>query len=87
MREIAHAQGASVERVFGKPIEAGDLTVIPVAAVGRLFDGRIAGEAPVGALEVSADGARFVSAWDRTALAAALLAGAGLGLLLGRLIR
>lgn len=82
MREIA--QG---EKTFGEPVEVAGRKVIPVAAVGRLFDGRIAGEAPLGALEVTAEQTRFVPMWDERALAAVLLAGVGLGLLLGRLVR
>lgn len=82
MREIAHG-----ERVFGDPIETAGRTVIPVAAAGSLFDGRIAGAAPIGAFEITADHTRFISVWGQGALAGVLLAGVGLGLLLGRLAR
>jgi len=91
---------ASVETVYGEPIESHGKTVIPVARIaygvggglgsGSEGQGEGAGggggltASPVGALEVTDGETRFVRFADRRRLGGALLAGLVLGLLLGR---
>lgn len=113
-------ESASVESVFGDPVETDGRTLVPVARVSYGFGGGFgrgpsgdetrdetawepgepsgmeaeSGEGggggggvsarPVGVLEVSADGTRFVRFGDRRRLAVAGLAGFLLGLLVAR---
>ena len=84
---------ASVKNVYGDPVTVGDRTVIPVAKVRYAFGGgggnKGEGEGgaggghvsagPCGALEVSADGTRFIVFDDRPKMAAALALGFALG--------
>lgn len=91
-------ENASVETVYGDPVERGDRTLIPVAKVAYGFGGG-SGEdeestgfgggggvsaTPVGALEVGPDGTRFVRYDDRRGLLGAALLGVVVGLVLGR---
>ena len=89
---------ASVESVYGEPIESHGKTVIPVARIAYVFGGGFGSSAeeegegaggglsarPVGALEVTDGETRFVRFGDRRRLGMTLVAGLVLGLLLGR---
>jgi uncharacterized spore protein YtfJ len=84
---------ASVKNVYGDPVTVGERTVIPVAQVRYAFGGgggnRNEGEGgggggnvsarPCGALEVAADGTRFIVFDDRPKMAVALALGFVLG--------
>ena len=94
---------ADARRVYGEPVSVEGRTVIPVARVrfgfgagasrsksddkGEGGGGGGAVAAPVGALEITAKGARFIrfNLWEPVAIAAA--AGFAAGLLIGRLNR
>lgn len=102
-------ESASVERVYGDPIEVDGRTVVPVARVAYGFGGgfgsAVAAEngggdsdsgqrgagggggamaRPLGALEITDRGTRFVRFTDWKRLALAVGAGVVLGALLGR---
>lgn len=86
-------RNVGVEAVYGTPIQVGNRTIIPIAKVGYGFGGiggtdgsRVgggAGAGPVGALEVSPDGTRFVRFSDSRRTLSALGVGIALGLLVG----
>ena len=93
---------ASVSRVYGEPVTAGDRTIIPVASVGYGFGGGGGsgkdeeegsgggggiGASPAGALEITSDGTRFIEFGAARKTTAALLIGVGIGLIIGRLSR
>ncbi|WP_158855352.1 spore germination protein GerW family protein [Halorhabdus sp. CUG00001] len=106
---------ASVERVYGDPIDRDGRTVVPVARVAYGFGGGVGegsatsteteGESepagsgsgaggggggmakPVGALEITEDGTRFVRVSDRRQLAGALTVGLLVGWLARRLLQ
>jgi uncharacterized spore protein YtfJ len=93
---------ASVKAIYGEPVSAHGITIIPVAKVmygygagagtGGVGDTSARGEGggggggartiPVGVIEISAQGTRFVPISDRKRVAGALVAGIGLGMLL-----
>ncbi|WP_227354845.1 spore germination protein GerW family protein [Haladaptatus salinisoli] len=85
---------ASVEAVYGDPISVGDRTVVPVASVGYGFGGGGdedgggmgggVGATPVGALELTPDGTRFVRFSNPRRVGVALVVGFVLGVLFGR---
>lgn len=92
-------ESASVETVYGDPIERDGRTVVPVANVGYGFGGGwgtddeegegggVGGGAsatPVGALEVDDETTRFVRFGDRRRVGVALFVGLVLGVLLRR---
>lgn len=98
-------ESASVERVFGDPVESHGKTVVPVARIAYGVGGGFGSEPaedgaddqaegggvgggvsarPVGALEITDTGTRFVRASDRRKLLGALVLGVVLGLVLGR---
>ena len=109
-------RNASVESVYGEPIEAGDRTVVPVAKVAYGFgwgsgssgsetaddsnpdaeaeDGSGSGEGagggggvsatPVGALEITDYGTKFVRFDDTERVVLAVLLGVAIGLVFGR---
>jgi uncharacterized spore protein YtfJ len=86
-------RNVGVETVYGTPIQVANRTIIPIAKVGYGFGGvggedgnRLgggAGATPVGALEVSPDGTRFVRFSDSRRTLAALGIGIAFGLLVG----
>ncbi|WP_231183827.1 spore germination protein GerW family protein [Haladaptatus sp. DYF46] len=86
-------RNVGVETVYGTPIQIGNRTIIPVAKVGYGFGGvggtngsRMgggAGAGPVGALEVSPEGTRFVRFSDSRRTLVALGVGIAIGLLVG----
>jgi uncharacterized spore protein YtfJ len=84
---------ATVRTVFGEPVQANGKTIVPVAKVGYGFGagaddakggfsgggGGGVGIKPVGVIEVTDKGTRFIGIHERSKLLAVL----GLGLLLG----
>ena len=86
---------ASVRNVYGDPVVVGDRTVIPVAQVRYAFGGGGGANAespnggggggakvsarPCGALEVTAEGTRFIDFVDRPRMGAVLALGFVLG--------
>ncbi|WP_423745329.1 spore germination protein GerW family protein (plasmid) [Haladaptatus sp. SPP-AMP-3] len=86
-------RNVGAETVYGTPIQVGNRTIIPVAKVNYGFGGvggsngsRMgggAGAAPLGALEVSPEGTRFVRFSESRRTLAAL----GLGIAIGLLVR
>ncbi len=97
------ATSASVKSVYGDPVTAGARTVIPVAEVrygfgagaGRKKDNTESGGGgggravaqPVGALEVTPEGTRFIAFQDQRKLGAALALGFASGVLISMLTR
>jgi uncharacterized spore protein YtfJ len=91
--------GASVRNVYGDPVEVGGRTVIPIARVSYGFgaggsedrdaerSGRGGGAGistrPVGALEITAAGTRFIPFIDPVRLGMALMVGFLIGLKIG----
>lgn len=92
-------RNAAVESVYGDPVERDGRTVVPVAKVAFGFGaGQGTGEdeegaggggggaaKPVGALEITDDGTRFVRFGNRRRWAAVAAAALALGYLAGRL--
>ena len=83
--------GASVRNVYGEPVVAGGRTVIPIARVGYGFgagpgSGGGAGMSarPVGALEITEAGTRFIPFIDPIRLGMALMIGLCIGFTVGR---
>jgi uncharacterized spore protein YtfJ len=92
------ANHVDVKTVFGEPVEAYGKTIIPVAKVGYGFGagagnargqdnsggggGGGVGAKPIGVIEISSLGTRFVPITDRKKLAGALMAGMFLGMVL-----
>jgi uncharacterized spore protein YtfJ len=92
--------GASLRNVFGDPVEHGGRMVIPVARLRYGFGAGGSGKArsgrggsgaggglvirPVGAIEITESGTRFVPFIDPVRLGTALLIGFLLGLGIGR---
>jgi uncharacterized spore protein YtfJ len=88
-------RGASVKSVFGEPVSANGKTIIPVARVaygfgtgrGRKRNSSEEGEGggggvyavPLGVLEITDAGTRFIALTDKRRLAGAALAGFCLG--------
>jgi uncharacterized spore protein YtfJ len=95
---------ATVDRVYGDPVEAEGRTLLPVARIaygygfgsgfgtGAPDDGESAGGGgggggtvrPIGVVDVSEDGTRFLRFSDRKRLSLAAGVGLALGYLLGR---
>lgn len=86
---------AHVRNVYGEPVAAGDKTIVPVARISYGFGGGSRGQneggggggltaSPVGFIEVTPAGTRFVSFGDRRRLAGALILGFSLGMLLAK---
>jgi len=95
------ASSASVKNVYGDPVTAGARTVIPVAEVRYTFGagggshkdktesgggggGRVTAQ-PVGALEVTPEGSRFIPFQDPRKFAAAVALGFSVGVLVSAL--
>ena len=92
--------GTSVRNVYGDPVKVGGRTVIPIARVSYGFgaggseevkserggSGAGAGMSarPVGALEITESGTRFIPFIDPTRLGMALVVGFLIGLTIGR---
>jgi uncharacterized spore protein YtfJ len=96
----AFASTASVKSVYGDPVTVGARTVIPMAQVRYGFgggggnkDGREGGGGggmiakPIGVLETTPEGTRFIPFEDKRKLIAALATGFALGALIVRLTR
>lgn len=97
------AATASSHKVYGEPIHTHDRTIVPVAkvryGVGATSGGRdgdnVGGgsggggvsAAPVGYIEITADGTRYIPVTTPRQILMAALAGMALGFLLGRLRR
>jgi uncharacterized spore protein YtfJ len=87
---------ATVETVYGDPVSSGDRTVVPVASVGYGFGGGGGddgigmgggvGVSPVGVLEITPDGTRFVRFSESRKTLAAFAVGIVLGALGRRLL-
>lgn len=87
-------RNVGVETVYGTPVHLKNRTIIPIAKVGYGFGGfggggssRVGGGAtakPVGALEVTPDGTRFVRFSESRRTLMAVGVGLVLGVLLGR---
>ena len=92
---------ASARNVYGEPIDAHNRTIVPVAKfgyglgatsggrdgdkVGGGSGGGGVGATPVGYIEITKDGTRYVPFSTPRQILLAALAGIGLGYLLGRL--
>ena len=94
-----HLQGsAHVRNVYGEPITAGNKTVVPVARVGYGLGagsggkdeknggggGGGVGAMPVGVVEITPEGTRFIPVRSLERLAGAVAIGVVIGLVLGR---
>ena len=96
-------QSASVESVYGEPIESADRMVVPVARIAYGFgsggsenegdeEGGFGGggglaATPVGALEITEAGTRFVRFDEPRRMAVAFVVGLLIGLRLGRRLK
>ena len=83
---------AQVQNVFGDPIEAHGKTIIPIARVSYCLGaggggGGMVRARPVGALEITESGTRFVGLFDRQRAAGFIAGGIVIGLLLRRVFR
>lgn len=96
LKSIVQQIGART--VYGEPVVAGDKTIVPVAAVAFGFGGgtgKHGGEGggggggfrgwPAGYIEITPAGTRYVPAYERQKIAAALLAGIAIGFVIGKL--
>jgi uncharacterized spore protein YtfJ len=97
LSERMHAS-AHVRNVFGDPIAAGDRTIIPVARLGYGLGAGTGGDdkrggggggggvgaMPVGVVEITSAGTRFISLHDTRRLAIAATAGFLFGAFLAR---
>ncbi len=76
LKEVSESveKGADVKTVFGDPIRVGHRTIIPAATVSVTEGGKGKGgvhveSKPVGYIEITEEGAKFVPTVDRTKLA------------------
>src|SRR5579875_923829 len=83
------ATTAKVQNVFGEPIESHGKTIIPVARLSYRLGagGGIVQATPVGVLEITEAGARFVRFFDPQMATGLIASGIMFGLLLRRLFR